>query len=54
MRSADFARFASFTEADCTELIGKIINGSYVVTQKYTAGTGSPLSVTEFSPKGGQ
>ena len=54
VRSADFARFASFTEADCTELIGKIINGSYVVTQKYTAGTGSPLSVTEFSPKGGQ
>ncbi len=54
VRSADFARFASFTEADCTELIGKIINGSYVVTQKYNAGTGSPLSVTEFSPKGGQ
>lgn len=53
VKAADFARFASFTEADCSAVIDKIANGTYIVTQKRTEKAGSPLVLTEVSPKGG-
>ncbi len=52
--SADYARFASFSEEDCRTMTGKIAGGTYRVSSKWQAKAGGAVAVTEQEAKGGQ